>query len=1134
MFARKFKKTSHGLLAVGISFCLIYFGVLYISIFNAPTGSSGSQNDLQFKMEMVRNRTAASSEEPAPRIYYGSASTSRKNQMHFQLTPVVPALTKQQFASGDESLSALKPVLVEANSTDTTSLHAALIFDEHRISYAKQVIRSVNHYSKKSVIFHLVAPKALYGRLETELVGVDFRLYDYSLCLQLVDSVLAFSNPDIHVSAHCKLFLPNIIPVDKVLYIDNDVTAVQDISRCYSQPMNSEQMIGMGIDMGEVCQHHPNVCWPMAYEWKVAPGLVCGNAIERWSHMMRYTDKFCRSSGQMEPVQFNGGVMLLHLAKMRASKFVERYIAVVIRTARITGFKKARWGEQEFINSFFRVFPETLVQLPCGCNYQFTAIRREVKCPSQPIYLAHGWTSGVKTSNSNQFNRHFQHFLNFKPESPNPPPKVSLISSTFPNLKITAQVVPTHNKKCPHQTYDCSDDAFWDGGVYVNDTVYVLTRTSGRPLFYQNARESVTEQSYPNVVHIVGTDDPTSAKYVDRQLNYHAVKGNKSDLFKPLQSDKRPFSKVDVTIYPTSFHGFNPNEICQVCARKKPGGQDPRSCANAPGLDKPKERDEFLQCFCDTNYPMNQYINLLHGRIPQPANRTLFLEQGLVTKDSRSARIEPASHENGGWIIYLDDDNIFMSRHAIMEAMARVKNRKELVLWKSQLGRITPSNLHFGKAVVRGDVDASGFMYHSVFTNASGWSDKRCGDFRTADNLSKFLPVRWLDLVTIGAQPLRAKLGGLGMRADTSTMVSVVIQYDVDDSIQRRWLSHIVDAYTSQEQYANIVMQVVILAQDSSSIIDKWDEYRSVLIADANTNLVVSGKGKGLHFLDLLETEAVLVLQNDVFVTKSGMTGMLAMWQSNNRQVSVGPFPLWVGQNQLPGVQNNKKQWLIGGGLDDIMRGDKDNSFSFPSSRLLLLSKSFLRAYFDKGRPMLAKYIKDTNQNWLSEVPARRAMLQRHFRDLAWAVFGIVSGLSTPGLLQLPEHSVYDFRDICDDRLEQSMAYANLTNEERLLLANPLTQPLLAIDPQHLNWFWTTYFAQIVHEQSGKSVDKTLSKIQQELAKAQVILHPSKMATAFSGPKGNIMQQRVGVSGFSQQAWKDSFSTEVWCMDLFS
>ena len=130
-------------------------------------------------------------------------------------------------------------------------------------------------------------------------------------------------------------------------------------------------------------------------DWVVPSGLECGNVRPRTEAKRRrhdgLHDAYCPNPGDTEPYQFNGGVILMDLRKMRASNFAHAYVASVMDGARVTSFKKAKWGEQDFLNNFFRIHPETLAALPCGCNYQFSGARREVKCPNAPVILAHGW-----------------------------------------------------------------------------------------------------------------------------------------------------------------------------------------------------------------------------------------------------------------------------------------------------------------------------------------------------------------------------------------------------------------------------------------------------------------------------------------------------------------------------------------------------------------------------------------------------------------------------------------------------------------------------------------------------------------------------------------------------------------------
>lgn len=268
----------------------------------------------------------------------------------------------------------------------------ALIFDRNRYPHAKQVIRSARHYvTSRPLVFHLITPKELQGELEEFFADtpLSLRLYDHELCKFVARRVLPFSDPDIHVSAHCKMFLSDILTfADRVLYLDTDTTITSDISTCYFAPTKPSTLVSMAVDMGDICQRDPDRCWPIGLHWRVPEGLECGNVPSRT--LASQGSANCAHFGELETVQVNGGVAMLELGKMREQGFVERYVQSIVHHYRLVG-RTATWGEQDFINSYFRLFPKDLELLPCGCNYQWFGTRREVKCGSQPVTIAHHW-----------------------------------------------------------------------------------------------------------------------------------------------------------------------------------------------------------------------------------------------------------------------------------------------------------------------------------------------------------------------------------------------------------------------------------------------------------------------------------------------------------------------------------------------------------------------------------------------------------------------------------------------------------------------------------------------------------------------------------------------------------------------
>jgi lipopolysaccharide biosynthesis glycosyltransferase len=294
--------------------------------------------------------------------------------------PIEPA------KSSDEQWVAVLP------PPEAPTFHIALIFDKNRFDFAKQVVRSADHFiASRALHFHIVAPIPLHAEIYEFFRDIPavVQLYDHSLCYYFARQVLAFSNPDIHISAHCKIFLSEIITMTtRVLYLDTDVTIFGDISTCYGESDLPSTLFTMGIDMGDSCQQSPDDCWPIGLHWRVPEGLTCGNIEVKDPRTL--TPRSCAAAGELETVQVNGGVAMMELTRMRDTGFVARYVQSIVHHYRIVG-KTAVWGEQDFLNSYFRLFPAHVELLPCGCNYQWSGSRKEVKCGEQPTFIGHAW-----------------------------------------------------------------------------------------------------------------------------------------------------------------------------------------------------------------------------------------------------------------------------------------------------------------------------------------------------------------------------------------------------------------------------------------------------------------------------------------------------------------------------------------------------------------------------------------------------------------------------------------------------------------------------------------------------------------------------------------------------------------------
>lgn len=105
-----------------------------------------------------------------------------------------------------------------------------------------------------------------------------------------------------------------------------------------------------------------------------------------------------------------------------------------------------------------------------------------------------------------------------------------------------------------------------------------------------------------------------------------------------------------------------------------------------------------------------------------------------------------------GYVFIMDDDNIFNSKNAVTLIMQNV-SENELTVWKLDFTqqKKLPSE-SFGKEIKLYDIDSACFCYHIKHKNLTDWSAWKRADFRTARNLAKHLPIKWLDAVLTALQ----------------------------------------------------------------------------------------------------------------------------------------------------------------------------------------------------------------------------------------------------------------------------------------------------------------------------------------------------------------------------------------------
>jgi hypothetical protein len=112
---------------------------------------------------------------------------------------------------------------------------------------------------------------------------------------------------------------------------------------------------------------------------------------------------------------------------------------------------------------------------------------------------------------------------------------------------------------------------------------------------------------------------------------------------------------------------------------------------------------------------------------------------------------ELAKYVKDGWVMYLDDDDKFVSNDSLENIVKNIVNEDEMILWRVDInGLIYPNDAHFGK-IVPGNISGIGFMFHSKYLPVR-WYSWNFGDYRVIVELSKKIKQRWINSVLTQTQ----------------------------------------------------------------------------------------------------------------------------------------------------------------------------------------------------------------------------------------------------------------------------------------------------------------------------------------------------------------------------------------------
>ena len=85
------------------------------------------------------------------------------------------------------------------------------------------------------------------------------------------------------------------------------------------------------------------------------------------------------------------------------------------------------------------------------------------------------------------------------------------------------------------------------------------------------------------------------------------------------------------------------------------------------------------------------------------------------------------SKVESGWILFLDDDNVFINKNALYKIDNSIVSDEDMIFWKVDINNkiIYPPNFN----VKYGNIDSGGFCFHSKYKHYSRWKSEKGSDF---------------------------------------------------------------------------------------------------------------------------------------------------------------------------------------------------------------------------------------------------------------------------------------------------------------------------------------------------------------------------------------------------------------------
>ena len=148
------------------------------------------------------------------------------------------------------------------------------------------------------------------------------------------------------------------------------------------------------------------------------------------------------------------------------------------------------------------------------------------------------------------------------------------------------------------------------------------------------------------------------------------------------------------------------------------------------------ENDETLKYLRAQGLPENDLIRVVRQQTEASHPYNLFVND-LMDQVAE------------GWILFLDDDDLFTTPHALLIIAAHLNDENSLVIWRAWFpDKIVPATRDIHQ-ISPGGITSCCFAFHSKHRKNAQWHEFKAGDYRCFEQLRQFLQPVFLDDILV-------------------------------------------------------------------------------------------------------------------------------------------------------------------------------------------------------------------------------------------------------------------------------------------------------------------------------------------------------------------------------------------------